>query len=90
MADAGSVCHNRKLFVTRKGYFGLGPEAMEVRDLCCVLFSARVHYILRPVNNGYILVGESYIYRVMRGEVTDTCPIQTVYGDLLPTTPPLR
>jgi hypothetical protein len=71
MLDAADACHCRKLFFTRNGYFGLGPEAMEEGDLCCILFGARVPFILRRVGHQYLLVGESYIHGVMRGEVIE-------------------
>jgi len=71
MADASSTCHRRKLFYTQKGYIGVGPEAMEEGDLCCILFGARVPYILRRVGHQCVLVGESYIHGVMRGEIVD-------------------
>lgn len=71
MVDAGSACHYRKLFFTRKGFIGLGPAAMQVGDLCCILFGAKVPYILRPVSHHFVLVGESYIHGVMRGELVN-------------------
>lgn len=56
-----------------KGYFGLGLEAMEEGDP--VLHSVSVQGCLSPsrrVGHQYVLVGESYIYGAMKGEVIDT------------------
>lgn len=71
MVDAGSACHYRKLFFTGKGFIGLGPAAMQAGDLCCILFGAKVPYILRPVGYHFVLVGESYIHGVMGGEIVN-------------------
>ncbi|KAH7364804.1 heterokaryon incompatibility protein-domain-containing protein [Rhexocercosporidium sp. MPI-PUGE-AT-0058] len=65
-------CTGRKLFSTREGRTGLGPEILKRGDLCCVLFGACVPIVLRPVEEGYKLVGEAYVQGVMMGEaVTD-------------------
>ncbi len=71
MWDTFNACHRRRFFVTQKGYFGLGPEAMKEGDLCCILFGAMVPFILRRVDHQYVIIGESYIYGVMRGEIVD-------------------
>lgn len=71
MVDASNLCRYRKLFVTREGYIGLGPQAMQAGVLCCILFGARLPYILRRVCGRYVLVGESYIHGVMQGEIVD-------------------
>ncbi|KAG4428186.1 hypothetical protein IFR05_016330 [Cadophora sp. M221] len=61
-------CTGRKIFSTRKGGTGLGPEILKKGDLCCVLFGACVPIVLRPIEEGYKLVGEAYIQGVMKGE----------------------
>ena len=45
------VCSNRRLFVTEKGSFGIGPAETEKGDLVWVLEGARVPYILRTRRN---------------------------------------
>jgi hypothetical protein len=70
--------HNRRLFRTAKGYYGVGHSALEVGDLCYLFRGANVPFVLRQVwhngqthhmSNQYRLVGESYIQGIMKGEV---------------------
>jgi hypothetical protein len=73
---------DRMLFITQKGYFGLGPRATVVGDAVCVLFGARVPLILREVEDHYLLVGESFIHGLVDGEAVsefteDKIPLHT-------------
>ena len=69
---AGRHCSNRRFFASEKGYYGIGPQVMWQGDVCCVLFGARVPFILRPVQGRmYQLLGESYVHGTMRGEVVN-------------------
>lgn len=74
--------HNRRIFRTMKGYFGIGHSSIEIGDVCCVFKGANVPLIVRKVegrhvqettraSNEYNLVGEAYIQGVMKGEVFD-------------------
>jgi hypothetical protein len=65
---AASDCWARRLFVTSKGYLGLGPEALRERDLICILAGGPVPYVLRKVDEHYQFVGESYVYGMMKDE----------------------
>lgn len=65
---AASGCWDRRLFVTRKGYLGLGPEALREQDLVCILAGGPVPYVLRKVDQHYQFVGESYVYGMMKDE----------------------
>jgi len=58
----------RRLFYSKKGYFGLGPAVMQPGDIVCVLFGAQVPFILRRKDSRYQLVGESYVHGIMYGE----------------------
>ncbi|KAM5341812.1 hypothetical protein ACJ41O_014843 [Fusarium nematophilum] len=69
---ANQRCHSRRFFVTRKGYFGIGPECMEHGDVIAVLFGGRVPYVLREMGEGtYYFIGECYVHGIMDGEVVD-------------------
>ncbi|KAK4241747.1 HET-domain-containing protein [Achaetomium macrosporum] len=49
----------RRFFVTRVGYFGLGPAAMRAGDVVCVLRGGFFPFIIRPAsNNRYLIIGE--------------------------------
>lgn len=67
----------RRLFVTRKRYFGLGPASLEVGDSVFLLSGAKVPFILRPIaveerpdnaRRAFHLVGEAYVHGIMHGE----------------------
>jgi hypothetical protein len=68
--DMERVCDGRSFLFTEKGYYGLGPSISKRGDLCCVLFGAKVPFILRRFGeeNHYKLIGESYIHGIMEGE----------------------
>ena len=71
MLDASRSCHNRRFFVTRRGFFGLGPSVLREGDICSVLFGGTVPFILRRKGTGYLLLGEAYLHGVMRGEAIE-------------------
>ncbi|KAH8749956.1 heterokaryon incompatibility protein-domain-containing protein [Hyaloscypha sp. PMI_1271] len=59
----------RSFFVTKKGYLGLAPQAAKRDDLICVLFGCDEPLIIRKIGCHYVLIGDSYIYGIMNGEV---------------------
>ncbi|KAF5577990.1 heterokaryon incompatibility 6 OR allele [Fusarium pseudocircinatum] len=60
-----------RLFKTATKDFGVGPVDMRIGDKLCVLFGAEVPFILRPKGDGYLVVGECYVYDFMHGEVLE-------------------
>ncbi|KAJ9640022.1 hypothetical protein H2199_006256 [Coniosporium tulheliwenetii] len=68
---ASQLCAHRKLFISKKGYLALGPEVLQEGDLCCILYGAKMPFILRRRDDHYILLGESYIHGIMRGEAME-------------------
>jgi len=64
-------CINRSFLISEKGYLGLAPKAAKIGDLICVLLGCDKPLIIRKESNHYILVGDSYIYGVMNGEVVE-------------------
>ena len=65
------ACGHRVLFVTARGYMGLGPWNAKVGDHVCVLKGADTPFLLRPVerkDERYTLVGETYVLGIMEGE----------------------
>jgi hypothetical protein len=66
MAMMGDM-QNRRPFMTRLGFIGLGPAEMLPTDVICVLMV--VLYVLRECRGrGHILVGEAYCDGIMDGE----------------------
>ncbi|KAF6815207.1 heterokaryon incompatibility protein [Colletotrichum sojae] len=66
---------NRRFFVTKDGYWGLGHPLMQENDVCAILFGGDVPFVLRPTSEqgDFQLVGQAYIYGIMYGEVVEKC-----------------
>jgi hypothetical protein len=72
--------HNRRPFLSTKGYVGLIPAHSEPGDLICIIFGAIVPFVLRKLQNGqYELIGEAYVHGIMDGEFMETCPISEIF-----------
>jgi hypothetical protein len=57
------------VFVTEKGYLGLGPQHLQAGDVVSLIPGVEVPIVLRPGENGrYQLVGEAYLHGIMDGE----------------------
>ena len=63
------IVGSRRLFVTEKGYVGLGAKSVQTGDKVFVFPGGLVPFVLRTSIEGYYrLVGEAYIHGFMRGE----------------------
>ncbi|OAG08763.1 HET-domain-containing protein [Paraphaeosphaeria sporulosa] len=47
--SAALVCNQRKFFITKKGFFGLGPGALRPNDFVAVFLGADVPFVVREV-----------------------------------------
>lgn len=74
--DVRSAASRRVLFITHDGRLGLGPPAMEGSDEIWIPVGAKMPVILRRYADGrFKVVGQTYVYGVMRGEaVVDRDP----------------
>lgn len=63
------VRNSYRLFKTASKDFGVGPVDMKIGDKLCVLFGADVPFLLRPKGDGYLVIGECYVYDLMHGEI---------------------
>ncbi|KAL8871359.1 MAG: hypothetical protein Q9174_002789 [Haloplaca sp. 1 TL-2023] len=65
--------HNRRLYLTQNGFLGIGPRVMAKGDEVCVLFGARVPFILRRMQDHHVFIGETYIHDdgIMWGKLTE-------------------
>jgi hypothetical protein len=86
------VCYGRRFFLTRDGYMGIGPAAMELDDVVCIARGASVPLILREkrkfVGDGLIdpfnviyereLTGEAYVHGIMNGEAYDESQLEEI------------
>lgn len=55
-------CRNRSIFVGQDGTPGVGPNSIKEGDIAVHLYTGVVPYILRPVQDGYLLVGPCLLY----------------------------
>jgi hypothetical protein len=78
------VCCGRRFFITRRGFMGMGAEAMLEDDKIFLVKGASVPLILSPkrvfIGDGkhslfevqktdrYLLVGQAYVHGIMYGE----------------------
>ncbi|KAH7129464.1 heterokaryon incompatibility protein-domain-containing protein [Dactylonectria estremocensis] len=63
----------RRFFVTKAGYFGLGPAYTQAGDIACVLRGALFPTVVRPTtNHRYTMVGECFVHGIMDGEMIDS------------------
>jgi hypothetical protein len=60
-------CTGKKVFSTKQGMLGLGPTLLREGNLCCLLLSAQVPFILRRFREKFQLVGEAFVHGVMKG-----------------------
>jgi hypothetical protein len=64
------TAYNRSLVLTKADRMGMVPRFTKPGDMCFVIPGVAVPLILRPKGNGrFNLVGDSYIYGAMKGEV---------------------
>lgn len=66
-------CTNRCIFVTQRGYIGLGSDLVKKGDLVCVLFGSTMPFVLRSIGSAeaerFRLLGVSYVHGIMDGEL---------------------
>ncbi|EEU45261.1 uncharacterized protein NECHADRAFT_100683 [Fusarium vanettenii 77-13-4] len=77
-AAMNDVGIDRVLFITEKGFLGLGPARMEVGDVVGLVAGAHVPFVLRQGSGGWIMVGETYVEGAMYGEVAQKLVFQSV------------
>jgi hypothetical protein len=58
----------KSFFITREGYFGLGPLQLEEQDMVCVLPGCSVPLLIRKRDYYHVLVGECFVWGLMDGE----------------------
>jgi hypothetical protein len=57
-----------RLMITGKGYFGVGHCQSRVGDSICLIQGCSMPTILRPYEDGWKIIGESYVHGIMDGE----------------------
>jgi hypothetical protein len=79
---ATSAADGRIFARTSKGYYVLGPAALEEGDIVCVLYGCKMPFCLRPIGSRYILVGECYVHGLMKGEALDMLARGDIYDQI--------
>lgn len=59
----------RRLFITKKGYLGLGPRDAELGDSVFILLGCKVPVVLRNKGEQWDFVGEAFVTGIMDGEI---------------------
>jgi hypothetical protein len=62
--------HGRRMFITRRGYFGLGDEKTQQGDQIVVVDGLEMPLILRKVSKTLLarFIGPTYVHGIMNGE----------------------
>jgi len=63
-----NIMRQRRLFVTKQGFIGIGPVEARSRDVVFIISGCNFPIILRPRNNVFAVVGEAYMHGYMAGE----------------------
>lgn len=68
--NIGPIIEDKDMFLTTRGYLGLGQEGFQTGDMVCILLGGEVPYLLRQtVHNGTAqLLSECYVHGIMDGE----------------------
>jgi hypothetical protein len=74
------VRRQREVFTKEKKYTGLGPLLMQENDIVCLIYGAKVLFLIRRrAEGGYLLVGECYVHGLMHGEGISTGAEEDVF-----------
>lgn len=66
--DIEGFLGSRKVAQTQGGYYGLCPKVVEKGDMVVVLFGGVTPFVLRPVGNSYVFLGQCYVHGLMQGQ----------------------
>ncbi|KAL2279790.1 hypothetical protein FJTKL_13159 [Diaporthe vaccinii] len=72
---SGSSINGERFFTTTKGYCGTSTPLVEPGDLICIIPSVQTPLVIRPVegkDKTFRMIGSSYVYGMMYGEVFQT------------------
>ena len=69
------VVQDRRFFITRRGFVGLGPPSTQTGDTVYILQGVRLPYLIRPRqrvyrDNTWAFIGETYVDGITYEQVT--------------------
>jgi hypothetical protein len=68
----------KRPYITKLGYVGLGPHFVRPGDKVVVFKGAVIPFVVREVDRGYFLLGESYCDGAMEGEIVGQRDEETI------------
>jgi hypothetical protein len=66
-----TFCVKKRVFCSRDGLIGLGPQHISKNDFICILHGSNVPCILRKQYRGWKVIGQCFYERWMHGELVD-------------------
>lgn len=69
-----NIMRQRRLFVTKQGYIGIGPVEARSCDVVFIISGCNFPIMLRPSKNMFAVVGEAYMHGYMAGEALALAP----------------
>ncbi|KAF4624391.1 hypothetical protein G7Y89_g13780 [Cudoniella acicularis] len=80
-ASISTSTHPSRFFVTKQGCIGRGPLPIQKGDQVCILFGAKLPFILREISpDVYVILGEAYVHGIMKGEAVRDHAVQDHIG----------
>ena len=65
------LCVQKRVFCSRDGVIGLGPQHTSENDFICILHGSTVPCILRKYGRGWKVIGQCFYEKWMHGELVD-------------------
>ena len=65
------MCWRRRLFTSKRGFIGLGPDSAQPQDKILILKGCSMPVVARPREEHYELIGGCYVQGIMHGEAMD-------------------
>lgn len=66
------ACRNRRFFITKSGYLGIGPKTMRTGNKLVLLYGGKWPFLLFPTKGEYFyFVGPCYVQDIMHGEALE-------------------
>lgn len=64
MYDEGGEFEHRQFGITENGFLTVGPRAMKAGDIICLLHGGELPYVLRPLGDDFLFIGECYVHHL--------------------------
>lgn len=75
-STASLNARQRAFFTTENGYMGLGSTDIRVDDYVALISGFKVPMVIRPEGSAWRVVGPTFMYGIMHGELWDASSLQ--------------